>query len=73
MFGFELTLSFKKNVLGQTWTTFNTKFEPLLKDLENSYQVRGNFSLFLQITFSNFNLKLCERYQNYENFQANEV
>ena len=37
---------FQKNVLDQTWNTFDTKIEYQWKDRETSYQVRQILALF---------------------------
>ena len=49
----------------QTWTS--------VKRSESSYQVNQNFTTFLQITGSNFNLKLCQRPKSYENVPKNHI
>ena len=40
---------FLKTVLKQTWTFFNTKFQPQWKDLKSSYQVRIILALFYNL------------------------
>ena len=50
IFWLEITLSFWKSALDQTWKAFNTKFCPQWKDPQNN---------FLKISFSNFRSKLC--------------
>ena len=40
---------FLKNVLKQTWNSFNTKFQTQWKDRESSYQVRGILGSFCHL------------------------
>ena len=54
---------FLKNVVDQTWKVFNTKFGPKWKDPKSSYQVRQIIALFLQISCSNFKLKLSKVFE----------
>ena len=53
-----LYLSIKK-FLHQTWKAFNKKSGLQRKDRESSYQVRQILALTLEISCSNFRLKLC--------------
>ena len=47
---------FLKNVLNQTWSSFNTKFQPHWKDLKRSYQVWQVLGHFLALNCSKFSL-----------------
>ena len=38
-----------KNVLKQTWESFNTKFQPQQKNRKSSYQVREILALFCDL------------------------
>ena len=41
---------FLKNILKQSWDTFNTKFGPQWKDQKSSYQVRQILAIFSNLT-----------------------
>ena len=55
IFRLEFTLFFLKNVLEQTWNSFNIKFRPQWKDWIKSFQVRQVSALFC----SNFRAMKC--------------
>ena len=48
IFRIEFCLSCEKNVLKQTWHSFNTKFQTQWKDRESSYHVARIWGLFCQ-------------------------
>ena len=60
---------FLKNVLKQSWKSFNTKFRLQWKELAS----KANFSTFLLLSCSNFKLKLCKRHWSDWKFQWNHV
>ena len=45
---------FSKNVLYQTWKSFNTKFRPQWKDQKNSYQAEPILKLFCDLVSETF-------------------
>ena len=51
---------FLKNVLKQTWNSFNAKFQPQWKDSEKQFPSIANFSNFLELNCSNVGLQQCE-------------
>ena len=59
---------FLKNVLKQSWKSFNTKFR-----LQWKLASKANFSTFLLLSCSNFKLKLCKRHWSDWKFQWNHV
>ena len=41
--------AFLKNVLKETWNSFNAKFQPQSKDRKSSYQERQSLALFCKL------------------------
>ena len=68
-----ILFAFAKNILKQTWNTFNTKLQAQWKDPKSSYQVRQILGLLLALNGSNFRLKQCERHLNCLICQRNKV
>ena len=58
-FWLQFTLYILENVLNLTLRYFNTEFGPQRKDQKSTYQVRRILAFFLQLSCSNFRLKLC--------------
>ena len=60
-------------ILYWTWNAFDTNFGPHWKDRENGYQTRQILALLLNISCSNFRLKMCQMSESYKNCQRNQI
>ena len=60
-------LSFEKLSWNKLKESLDTDFGLWCKDQQSSYSSKTKFGTFLQLSYSNFILKLCEKLYSYQN------